>query len=223
MVNCIVVSTGRRETVRVPVAREGFPYILLGLVVTAATAAYRPLWALLPFSLAACLAAFFRDPFRVAPQVEGGVIAPADGRVTRIDEVAEEGYFGLRVKRISIFLSVLDVHVNYAPVSGTVDYMHYRRGSFRNAMRDISSVVNENNTIGIKANDTVMAVRQIAGMIARRIVCRCTVGDRVRAGERIGLIKFGSRVDVFLPLQARVFVTEGQRVRGGETVIAGIG
>ena len=141
----------------------------------------------------------------------------------RIDETAEQGYFGRRVKRISIFLSVFDVHVNYAPMSGTVDYMHYRRGSFRNAMRDIASVVNENNTIGIRAKDTAMAVRQIAGMIARRIVCRCTVGDRVQAGERIGLIKFGSRVDVFLPLDARIMVREGQHVRGGETVIAVIG
>jgi len=211
------------EKVRIPVSREGFPYIVLALSAAAATAWFSPAWALLPIVLAACLAAFFRDPTRVAPTVDGGVIAPADGRVTRIDETAEQGYFGRRVKRISIFLSVFDVHVNYAPMSGTVDYMHYRRGSFKNAMRDIASVVNENNTIGIRAKDTAMAVRQIAGMIARRIVCRCTVGDRVQAGERIGLIKFGSRVDVFLPLDARIMVREGQRVRGGETVIAGIG
>ena len=120
-------------------------------------------------------------------------------------------------------MSIFDVHVNYAPVSGTVEYLHYRRGAFKNAMREAASAVNENNTIGISAAGTPTAVRQIAGMIARRIVCRCTVGDRVRAGQRIGLIKFGSRVDVFLPLEARVLVREGQRVRGGETMIAGIG
>lgn len=206
----------------IKVAREGFPYIVFALAAAAATAWFSPAWALAPLALAVCLALFFRDPARVAPQAEGVVIAPADGKVTRVDEVPEEGYFGRRVRRISIFLSIFDVHVNYAPVSGTVDYMHYRRGSFRNAMRDIASVVNENNTIGIRAKGTAMAVRQIAGMIARRIVCRCTVGDRVRAGERIGLIKFGSRVDVFLPLGARVLVREGQRVRGGETVIGGL-
>ena len=205
------------------VAREGFPYIALALAAAAATAWLAPAWAAAPLAAAACVALFFRAPSRVAPQVEGGVLAPADGRVTRIDEVAGEGYFGRSVKRISIFLSVFDVHVNYAPVSGTVDYMHYRRGSFRNAMRDISSAVNENNTIGIKAGGTAMAVRQIAGMIAGRIVCRCTVGDSVRAGDRIGIIKFGSRVDVFLPLGARVLVREGDRVRGGETVIGRMG
>ena len=151
------------------------------------------------------------------------MIAPAHGKVTRIDEVAEIGYFGRRVRRISVFMSIFDVHVNYAPVSGTVEYLHYRRGAFKNAMREAASAVNENNTIGISAAGTPTAVRQIAGMIARRIVCRCTVGDRVRAGQRIGLIKFGSRVDVFLPLEARVLVREGQRVRGGETMIAGIG
>ena len=207
---------------RIPVAREGLPSIAFALAVTGAAAWFCTAWAFLPFALSACLAAFFRDPARVAPATEGGVIAPAHGRVARIDEVAEEAYFGRRVRRISIFMSVLDVHVNYAPVSGTVEYLHYRRGSFKNAMRDVASVVNENNTIGIKTAGTATAVRQIAGMIARRIVCRCTVGDRVRAGQRIGLIKFGSRVDVFLPLEARVLVREGQRVRGGETMIAGI-
>jgi phosphatidylserine decarboxylase len=140
--------------------------------------------------------------------------------VTRIDEVLEHGYMGRQVRRISIFLSVLDVHINYAPVSGTVDYMHYRKGSFKNAMKDISSVVNENNTIGIKCRDATMAVRQIAGMIARRIVCRCSVGEPIKAGEKIGMIKFSSRVDVFLPLESRVLVSPGQRVRGGESVIA---
>lgn len=208
---------------RIPIAPEGLPYVVASLAVTAAVASFSPAWALAPLAAAGVLAAFFRDPARSAPAVAGGVIAPADGKVTRIDEVAEQGYLGARSARISIFLSVLDVHVNYAPVSGTVDYLHYRRGSFRNAMRDIASVVNENNTIGIRAKETAVAVRQIAGMIARRIVCRCTVGDRVRAGDRIGMIKFGSRVDVFLPSGARILVREGERVRGGETLIARIG
>jgi phosphatidylserine decarboxylase len=209
--------------VRVPIAREGVPYLVFAIAAGGGLLLLHSWYALIPFACAACLAGFFREPRRVPPGDASAVIAPADGKVTRIDEVAEEGYLCRRVARISIFLSVLDVHVNYCPVSGTVDYLHYRRGSFRNAMREISSVVNENNTIGIRSQGTAMAVRQIAGMIARRIVCQCTVGDRVRAGERIGMIKFGSRVDIFLPLGTRLLVREGQRVRGGETVIARIG
>lgn len=201
-------------------AREGFPYVFPLLALGGAIFCFDPGWALVPCAAAACLAWFFREPRRVPRGGEADVIAPADGRVMRIDEVLERGYMGRRVKRISIFLSIFDVHINYAPVSGTVDYMHYRRGSFKNAMRDIASVVNENNTIGIKCRDATMAVRQIAGMIARRIVCKCSVGEPVRAGDKIGMIKFSSRVDVFLPLESHILVAPGQRVRGGESVIA---
>ena len=172
---------------KIPIAREGFPYILPLLAFGGALLYFNPWYALVPCAAAACLAWFFREPQRVPQGSEADVIAPADGKVMRIDEVLEHGYFGRRVQRISIFLSIFDVHINYAPVSGTVDYMHYRRGSFKNAMRDIASVVNENNTIGIKCRDATMAIRQIAGMIARRIVCRCSVGDCVRAGDTIGI------------------------------------
>jgi phosphatidylserine decarboxylase len=207
--------------VKTGIAREGYPYIV-PFCALSGVLFYLQLWhAIVPAAAVAVgLAFFFREPHRVSTHDTAAVIAPADGKVMRIDEVAENGYFGRRVRRISIFMSLLDVHINYAPVSGTIDYMHYRRGSFRNAMRDIVSTVNENNTIGIKAGGTAMAVRQIAGMIARRIVCRCSVGDTVRAGDRIGMIKFSSRVDVLLPLETRLLVSQGQRVRGGETVIA---
>lgn len=203
-----------------PIAREGFIYLFLPLAVAGGMLFLSPRYALIPLAMAAGFAFFFRSPRRTALAGKGDVIAPADGRVMRIEEMVEESYLGRQVKRVSIFLSVFDVHINYAPVSGTVDYMYYRRGSFRNAMRDIASVVNENNTIGIKWNGTTMAVRQIAGMIARRIVCRCAVGDTVHAGDAIGMIKFSSRVDVFLPLESRLLVTKGQKVRGGETLIA---
>jgi len=205
---------------KIPIAREGCPYILPLLAIGGVLLYFNPWYAIVPCAAAACCAWFFRDPQRVPQGSEADVIAPADGTVMRIDEVSEHGYFGRQVQRISIFLSIFNVHINYAPVSGTVDYMHYRRGSFKNAMRDIASVVNENNTIGIKCRDATMAIRQIAGMIARRIVCRCSVGDYVQAGDRIGMIKFGSRVDVFLPLGSRILVSSGQRVRGGESVIA---
>ncbi|MDD5556313.1 MAG: phosphatidylserine decarboxylase [bacterium] len=205
---------------RIPIAREGVPYIGLSIVAWLALAEVSAAAAAPVLLAAACFIFFFREPRRRPALGEGAVIAPADGRVMRVDEVEENGYFGRRVRRVSVFMSLLDVHINYAPVSGTVDYMHYRRGSFRNAMRQIASEVNENNTIGIKSGAATMAVRQIAGMIARRIVCRCGVGDAVRAGDRIGIIKFSSRVDVLLPLDAGLLVREGDRVRGGETAIA---
>jgi phosphatidylserine decarboxylase len=195
-------------------------FVFLPLAVAGGMLFLSPRYALIPLALAAGFAFFFRSPSRAANASDRDVVAPADGKVMRIDEVLEQSYFGRQVRRISIFLSIFDVHINYAPVSGTVDYMHYRRGSFKNAMRDIASVVNENNTIGIKCRDATMAIRQIAGMIARRIVCRCSVGDYVRAGDTIGMIKFSSRVDVFLPLEFRILVSRGQRVRGGESVIA---
>lgn len=207
---------------RSSIAREGIQYILPLCALGAVLFISYPRYASLPLAAAASLVFFFREPRRIPPRDEAAVIAPADGKVMRIDEVEENGYFCRRVRRVSIFMSLFDVHINYAPLSGTVDYMHYRRGSFRNAMRDIASVVNESNTIGIKRGGAALAVRQIAGMIARRIVCRCCVGDTVRAGDRIGMIKFSSRVDVLLPLDAKMLVEPGQRVRGGETPIARI-
>jgi len=202
------------------IAKEGGAYILSFLALGAALFLIGPWLALLPLAAAVGCALFFRDPHRVPPEDPSLVIAPADGRVMRIDEVEENGYFGSKVRRISIFMSLFDVHMNYAPLTGFVDYMHYRRGSFKNAMRDIASAVNENNTIGIKRPGATLAVRQIAGLIARRIVCRCYVGDEVRAGEKIGMIKFSSRVDVLLPLDVGLLVEPGMRVRGGETPIA---
>ena len=207
-------------TVRIPIAKEGYPYLVPAFLVGVIVLLFSSLYGSILLILAAGFALFFRSPLRVARAVDSEVVAPADGRVMQVDEVMENSYFGQTVRRISIFLSIFDVHMNYAPVSGTVDYMHYRKGSFRNAMNNIASVTNENNTIGIKWNGTTMAIRQIAGMIARRIVCRCTVGETIRAGEMIGMIKFSSRVDIFLPLEAKITVRNGQKVRGGETVIA---
>ncbi len=208
------------QELRVPIAREGYRYIIPSVILVGVALYLRPIYALIPFAAAGYLAYFFRDPRRLARGDDSTVIAPADGKIVRIEEVVENGYLKRRVHRVSIFMSIFDVHINYAPVTGRVDYMCYRKGSFKNAMRDIASLVNENNTIGIKCRGTTMALRQIAGLIARRIVCRCAVGDVVRAGERIGMIKFGSRVDLFLPAEARFSVSVGERVKGGETVLA---
>ena len=208
------------QKLKIPIAREGYRYIVPSVILAGAALYLRTIYALIPLAAASYLAYFFRDPRRVASGDDSTVIAPADGKIVSIEEVTENGYLKRCVQRVSIFMSIFDVHINYAPVTGKVDYMCYRKGSFKNAMRDIASSVNENNTIGIKCRDATMALRQIAGLIARRIVCRCAVGDVVRAGEKIGMIKFGSRVDLFLPAEARLSVSVGERVRGGETILA---
>lgn len=209
--------------VRIPVAREGALYIAVSLALALILLLIAPLYSVLPALAAAAFVFFFREPARRPPKTDNGeVIAPACGRVMRIDEVEENSWIEGRARRVSIFMSLLNVHINYAPVTGSVDYIRYREGSFRNAMEDVSSEVNESNTIGFKSAGRLTAIRQIAGMIARRIVCRCAVGDCVRAGEAIGMIKFSSRVDIFLPLSAHLLVNVGEKVRGGETVVARI-
>ncbi len=164
---------------------------------------------------------FFRDPERTAPPNPFAVIAPADGRVTEIVREKEEEYFHKEVQRISIFLSVFNVHVNRSPMSGRVDYFTYRTGKFLAAFKPEASAENEQTVIGlVDEHGHKILFKQIAGLIARRIVCRLREGKTVQAGQRIGMIRFGSRMDVFLPLDARVLVKKGQRVTAGETVLA---
>jgi len=167
---------------------------------------------------------FFRDPRRVAPEREGLVLAPADGRIVSIMPAVPPEELGLGPAprwRVAIFLSVLDVHVNRVPVDATVTRIAYRHGKYRNASLDKASVDNERNAIALKLPDgRDMAVVQIAGLIARRILCDIREGDRIQAGDRFGIIRFGSRTDVYLPEGIRPLVTEGQTMIGGETVIA---
>jgi phosphatidylserine decarboxylase len=205
---------------RIPVAREGYRYIIPALAVSLAVLYLFPIYSIIPFLVVAYLILFFREPLRKPTSDESTVISPADGRIVGIQEIEENGYLNRRVYMISIFMSIFNVHVNYAPVNGKVDYMYYRKGSFKNALKDAASFINENNTIGIKCRNSTMAVRQIAGMIARRIICSCSVGDEVKAGQKIGIIKFGSRVDIFLPLDSELLVNVSQKVRGGETLLA---
>ena len=160
---------------------------------------------------------FFRDPERTPPVGPGLVLAPADGRVMRIDEV-EDPWVG-RAVRASIFLSPLDVHVNRSPVAGLVDSVRYEAGRFMAAYRDEASELNERCTIALEGDATRIGVKQIAGVLARRIVCRVRAGDKLAAGERFGLIRFGSRTDLVVPRSAEMRVKIGDRVRGGETVM----
>ncbi len=167
---------------------------------------------------ALAFAGFFRDPERVAPRVPGALLAPADGTVMAIAEV-DDAWVGPAL-RISIFLSPLDVHVNRAPAAGVVRGVERVSGRFVAAYRSEASEVNERCTVALEADSARVAVRQIAGVLARRIVCRVRIGDKLEAGERFGLIRFGSRTDLIAPRGAAVRARVGDRVRGGESIMA---
>jgi phosphatidylserine decarboxylase len=199
--------------------RDGL-YYALGLGVVAAVLWYMsmPVWILaLPIVLAAFFLWFFRDPNRSVPQIPGQIVSPGDGLVTEAEWI--ETISGSRL-RLSIFLNVFDVHVNRAPVGGVVKVCEFRKGSFMNAMKAESVLNNEQTLITIDAGGYEVSFKQIAGLLARRIVCNVKVGDRLERGQRIGLIKFGSRVDVLIPAEADLKVKTGFRVKGGSTVLA---
>jgi phosphatidylserine decarboxylase len=212
-------------------AREGYPFMLLAVAVAAtgyAVALGRrswPLWlvAVGLTCLALWVAYFFRDPERVGTRGDDLVISPADGRVVMISEVDEPAFLHGRALRLSIFMNVFNVHVNRYPVNGTVRYVHYNPGKFLNAATDKSSLENEQRSVGIEHNGVRVLVRQIAGLVARRIVTYSREGERVEQGERMGIIRFGSRVDVFLPLSAVPTVKVGDATYAGTTLIARLG
>ena len=209
-----------------PVHRDGWKFVGI------AGAVALLLWLLLPFSLLAYLALgltvyiayFFRDPLRVTPLREGLIVAPADGKISSIEMVRPPAELGLGEaprQRISIFLSVLDVHINRSPVAGRITRSIYVPGAFLNAALDKASEENERRSLVItQPSGDEIAVVQIAGLIARRIVTFKGEGSSIGVGERFGLIRFGSRVDVFLPPGKTCLVAVGQRTTGGETVLA---
>jgi len=160
---------------------------------------------------------FFRDPERKIPSLPGAVVSPGDGKVT---DVALVNADGVSRNRISIFLSVFDVHVNRSPIAGVIRDVHYQRGKFLNAMTANSAEENEQNIVTVEGEGRTVIFKQIAGLIARRIVFNFKVGDQVACGERVGLIKFGSRVDVLFDRDAAIQVKPGDRVKGGATVLA---
>jgi phosphatidylserine decarboxylase len=199
--------------------RDGFFYAL-GLGAVAALLWYLKMPSTLlalPIVLAAFFLWFFRDPSRTIPQGAGEIVSPADGIVTEAEWI--ETVNGSRL-RLSIFLNVFDVHVNRSPVAGTVKLVEFREGQFMNAMKPESVLNNEQTLIVVDAGRYDVSFKQIAGLLARRIVCNVKAGDRVERGQRIGLIKFGSRVDVLMPAEANLKVKTGSRVRGGSSVLA---
>ena len=203
---------------RVPVAAEGWPFILPPAAAACIMAVMGWAGAATVFAgVALAFLGFFRDPDRTAPDLPGAVLAPADGRVMVITE-ALDPWVGPAV-RVSIFLSPLDVHVNRAPIGGLVKNVEYVAGRFLAAYRPEASEQNERCAVSLDGDRARVTVTQISGVLARRIVCRVRPGDTVRAGERYGLIRFGSRTDLVLPRGTDLRVQVGDRVRGGESVM----
>ena len=209
-------------------AREGHLFMVIAAVAAAVAFALAlrrgswPLW-LLAFVLlivAIWVAYFFRDPERTGERGDRVVVAPADGKVVMICEVDEPAFIHGRATRISIFMNVFSVHVNRYPVSGTVKYVNRMQGKFLNAATEQSSLENEQSSVGIETPGHRVLVRQIAGLVARRIITYSREGERVARGDRMGLIRFGSRVDVFVPMDAEVKVKEGELTVAGVSVIA---
>jgi phosphatidylserine decarboxylase len=209
-------------------AREGIVFIVIAALIAAGAYFWAlnrrswPIWllAVVLTVLALWVAYFFRDPERTGVRSDDAVIAPADGKVVLINEVQEPAFMGGTALRVSIFMNVFNVHVNRYPSSGVVRYLHYNRGKFLNAAEDKASLENEQSSVGLETPRGRILVRQIAGLIARRIVTYGKVGESVQQGERMGMIRFGSRVDVFLPRNAKVLVKIGDMTVAGTSVIA---
>ncbi len=203
------------------VAREGWPFIALAWAIEAVFIAVG-LWpvAIVWLLVAGWVVAFFRDPPREGPRGDNLIISPADGRVVSIIDIDEPKLIHGPAKRVSIFMNVFNVHVNRYPVTGRLSYRHYQKGVFGHAGREKAALENEHSDIGVTTSHGPVLTRQIAGSIARRIVTDHDAGVDVRQGERLGLIRFGSRVDLFVPVSARILVKEGDLTQSGVTVIA---
>ena len=200
--------------------RDGYYYgcvlfcaaVLVGWLTT-------PIWAAIPVLLAGFFLWFFRDPDRAIPSAPGLIVAPADGKVTA---VAPARWNGKEYLRISIFLNVFNVRVNRSPMGGVIRSAKYQEGKFLNAMTEACADLNEQNTVTVEGEGHTVVFKQIAGLLARRVVFTKNVGDTVSRGERIGLMKFSSRMDVFLELSAAIQVKTGDRVKGGSSVLASL-
>jgi len=209
------------QKTELPLALEGYPFILFcGFATLVLCLLGFAIPALLGLLLTGFVTYFFRDPARVLPEETGAIVCPADGKIIVIGEVDDDRFLHTRVQKISIFMNVFNVHVNRIPLTGTVERVSLSPGKFYAADKDKAVLHNEFCALTLATPDKQRyTIVQIAGLIARRIVCRAEKGDRVTAGERFGIIRFGSRVDLYLPLSARVSIGMGEKVRAGETVL----
>jgi len=222
------VNPHESERSRLPFAREAAAELILTTFVAFGLWIARAIWpggillglAILVTLVWIGLLFFMRDPPRTPPDEEGIYLAPADGKVVAIDRIDEASFVGEPTLRIAIFLSLFDIHVNRSPVAGTVRKVRHVPGRFLQAFREEASQVNEYNDIGLEDGSGRILVKQIAGILARRIICTVREGDQVQAGQRVGMIKFGSRTEAFLPPDSRVEVQRGDKVRGGLTILA---
>jgi phosphatidylserine decarboxylase len=209
------------KVIQIPVAKEGYPFILFSAFATLIfTLLGYEFIAVILFFLTGFVLYFFRDPERIIPGAEDAVVAPADGKVILVEKIFDDRFVNEHVYKVSIFMSIFDVHVNRLPYPGEVEKIQYTTGSFYAANTDQGGLANENCAVILATQKNFRyAVVQIAGLVARRIVCWAEKGDTIERGSRFGLIRFGSRVDIYLPQQMQVEVRSGQRVRAGESII----
>jgi phosphatidylserine decarboxylase len=214
------------------IAREGYPFLIFSLITaiilyivsSLAQGHWLIIWralSVIVFLFALFTAYFFRDPERIVPYDDHALLSPADGTIIDIREVEESLYLKEKVKRVSIFMSPFNVHINRTPLTGVIDYVHYHPGKFLSAFKEKASLDNESILIGIRDSKGVqkIAVKLIAGLIARRIVFNKKPGDALQQGERMGMIRFGSRAELFCPLSTEIRIKNGDKVNGGLTVI----
>ena len=202
------------------IAPEGWPFVIVFVLLAIATGVvFRPWVAVFPVLLICFMMFFFRDPERVVPMDAGTFVSPADGEVVLVKEVYEDRYLKANAIMISVFMSPFNVHVNRAPMDGTVTDVVHVSGKFMAAFKEEASLANEHINMAMEGKQGKILVRQVAGFLARRAVCRVKPGDQLKRGERYGVIKFGSRLDVYLPADTKVSVAINDRVTAGETIL----
>ena len=202
------------------IVKDGYPLIGACLVIAVLVGYFVSWWlGIIPFILALFFTYFFRNPNRQIPHDDRVLVSPADGKVMEVVEVFEDTYLHQQCKKVTIFLSVFDVHVNRAPMAGEITFRQYTEGQFLPAYKDSVGYENERHTISIKNDKMEIVVTQIAGLLARRIVSWTDVGDTLEQGTLYGMIKFGSCTELFVPLDVDICVRKGQHVKGGETII----
>ncbi len=202
-------------------APEGYPYITGSFLLTVIFAFITKNYiTAAPFTIFLFMLFFFRDVERTVPDRDGAVVSPADGRVIYFDKTYENEFLKKDVRKLSIFMSPLNVHINRVPYDGTVISIKHTPGGFRAAYRDEASIKNENIAMVLRTKEGDLLVRQVAGFLARRAVCRVRINDSVKRGQRSGIIKFSSRVELYLPLSASMNVKVGDKVKAGETIVA---
>lgn len=204
---------------KISIRKECIPYVIILLLTTILSYYFLPLLAIIPFILTLFVLFFFRDPFRNIKYCEKNILSPADGKVMAITEFYEDTFIKGKAKKVTIFLSIFNVHINRSPICGKVTYVNYRPGKYLPAFKSHASEINERNTIGIENDKIKVLVHQITGFVARRIVCWSKLGDDLKQGEKFGLIKFGSCTEIIVPYDVEIKVKKGDIVRGGITIV----